>query len=69
MIMIMIIFMITAVITISVTVIDIDISLFVMLLTFIVPAFIILFHIFPNQIFLNFKHMKWPNIVQSWQYQ
>ena len=64
---IIIIIMIIFVIIVFILFIAIIVSSFSMLLSFICLVFIVLFCLCVYQIFLSFKHMTWPNIVQSWQ--
>ena len=59
--------MIIFVITVFVNIIAIIISSFSMILTFIYLVFTILFYLCIYRIFLKFKQMTWPAIVQSWQ--
>ena len=59
--------MISFVIMVFVISIGVIISSFSMLLTFIFLVFTILFYLCMYRIFLYFKQMTWPNIVQSWQ--
>ena len=66
---ILILIIIMIIFVIIVFAIVIIISSFSMLLTFIFLVFTILFYLCIYQIFLNFKQMTWPNIVQSWRYR